>query len=297
MPRDNLNDLVAFVTVAREKSFTRAAAQLGVSQSALSHTIRGLESRLGMRLLTRTTRSVSATDVGERLLATLAPRFDEIYSELAALNDLRDKPSGVIRISATDYAINQLLWPKLEHFLHEYPDITVELISDYGLTDIVANRYDAGIRLGEQVTNGMISARIGPDLRFVVVGSPAYFASHPKPETPHDLLQHRCINLRLPTHGGFYVWEFAKDGREVKARVEGQVIFNSVYQIRSAAVSGFGLAHIPEDIVAPLIAEGKLIQVMDEWCPVWDGLHIYYPSRRESSRALALVVKALRAGI
>ncbi|MBF7981487.1 MULTISPECIES: LysR family transcriptional regulator [Rahnella] len=297
MPRDNLNDLVAFVTVAREKSFTRAAAQLGVSQSALSHTIRSLESRLGMRLLTRTTRSVSATDVGERLLATLAPRFDEIYSELAALNDLRDKPSGVIRISATDYAINQLLWPKLEHFLHEYPDITVELISDYGLTDIVANRYDAGIRLGEQVTNGMISARIGPDLRFVVVGSPAYFASHPKPETPQDLLQHRCINLRLPTHGGFYVWEFAKDGREVKARVEGQVIFNSVYQIRSAAVSGFGLAHIPEDIVAPLIAEGKLIQVMDEWCPVWDGLHIYYPSRRESSRALALVVKALRAGI
>lgn len=297
MPRDNLNDLVAFVTVAREQSFTRAAAQLGVSQSALSHTIRGLESRLGMRLLTRTTRSVSATDVGERLLATLAPRFDEIYSELAALNDLRDKPSGVIRISATDYAINQLLWPKLEHFLHEYPDITVELISDYGLTDIVANRYDAGIRLGEQVTNGMISARIGPDLRFVVVGSPAYFASNPKPETPQDLLQHRCINLRLPTHGGFYVWEFAKDGREVKARVEGQVIFNSVYQIRSAAVSGFGLAHIPEDIVAPLIAEGKLIQVMDEWCPVWDGLHIYYPSRRESSRALALVVKALRAGI
>lgn len=297
MPRDNLNDLVAFVTVAREKSFTRAAAQLGVSQSALSHTIRSLESRLGMRLLTRTTRSVSATDVGERLLATLAPRFDEIYSELAALNDLRDKPSGVIRISATDYAINQLLWPKLEHFLHEYPDITVELISDYGLTDIVANRYDAGIRLGEQVTNGMISARIGPDLRFVVVGSPAYFASHPKPETPQDLLQHCCINLRLPTHGGFYVWEFAKDGREVKARVEGQVIFNSVYQIRSAAVSGFGLAHIPEDIVAPLIAEGKLIQVMDEWCPVWDGLHIYYPSRRESSRALALVVKALRAGI
>ncbi|MBF7995947.1 LysR family transcriptional regulator [Rahnella laticis] len=297
MPRDNLNDLVAFVTVAREKSFTRAAAQLGVSQSALSHTIRGLESRLGMRLLTRTTRSVSATDVGERLLATLAPRFDEIYSELAALNDLRDKPSGVIRISATDYAINQLLWPKLEHFLHEYPDITVELISDYGLTDIVANRYDAGIRLGEQVANGMISARIGPDLRFVVVGSPAYFASNPKPETPQDLLQHRCINLRLPTHGGFYVWEFAKDGREVKARVEGQVIFNSVYQIRSAAVSGFGLAHIPEDIVAPLIAEGKLIQVMDEWCPVWDGLHIYYPSRRESSRALALVVKALRAGI
>ncbi|MFO6299668.1 LysR family transcriptional regulator [Rahnella selenatireducens] len=297
MPRDNLNDLVAFVTVAREKSFTRAAAQLGVSQSALSHTIRGLESRLGMRLLTRTTRSVSATDVGERLLATLAPRFDEIYSELAALNDLRDKPSGVIRISATDYAINQLLWPKLEHFLHEYPDITIELISDYGLTDIVANRYDAGIRLGEQVTNGMISARIGPDLRFVVVGSPEYFASNPKPETPQDLLQHRCINLRLPTHGGFYVWEFAKDGREVKARVEGQVIFNSVYQIRSAAVSGFGLAHIPEDIVAPLIAEGKLIQVMDEWCPIWDGLHIYYPSRRESSRALALVVKALRAGI
>lgn len=297
MPRDNLNDLVAFVTVAREQSFTRAAAQLGVSQSALSHTIRGLESRLGIRLLTRTTRSVSATDVGERLLATLAPRFDEIYSELAALNDLRDKPSGVIRISATDYAINQLLWPKLEHFLHEYPDITVELISDYGLTDIVANRYDAGVRLGEQVTNGMISARIGPDLRFVVVGSPAYFASNPKPETPQDLLQHRCINLRLPTHGGFYVWEFAKDGREVKARVEGQVIFNSVYQIRSAAVSGFGLAHIPEDIVAPLIAEGKLIQVMDEWCPVWDGLHIYYPSRRESSRALALVVKALRAGI
>lgn len=294
MSRDNLNDLAAFAIVAREQSFTRAAAQLGVSQSALSHSMRALEARLGVRLLTRTTRSVSPTEVGERLLATISPRIDEINAELAAIGDLRDKPAGTIRISATDYAIEYLLWPKLEKFLLEYPDIKVELINEYGLTDIVANRFDIGVRLGEQVANGMISVRIGPDVRFVVVGAPSYFANHPIPQKPQDLLSHQCINLRLPTHGGFYVWEFEKDSREIKARVDGQVVFNSTMQIVKAAVSGYGLAHIPEDLAQPYIDEGKLVSVLLDWSPYWDGLHLYYPSRRQSSRALVLVVEALR---
>lgn len=294
MSRDNLNDLAAFAIVAREQSFTRAAAQLGVSQSALSHSMRALEARLGVRLLTRTTRSVSPTEVGERLLATISPRIEEINAELAAIGDLRDKPAGTIRISATDYAIEYLLWPKLEKFLLDYPDIKVELINEYGLTDIVANRFDIGVRLGEQVANGMISVRIGPDVRFVVVGAPSYFANYPIPQNPQDLLNHQCINLRLPTHGGLYVWEFEKDGREIKARVDGQVVFNSTMQIVKAAVSGYGLAHIPEDLAQPYIHEGKLVSVLLDWSPYWDGLHLYYPSRRQSSRALALVVEALR---
>lgn len=294
MARDNLNDLVAFVTVAREQSFTRAAAKLGVSQSALSHTMRTLEAKMGMRLLTRTTRSVSPTEIGEELLASLAPKFDDIYSELAALHDKKEKPAGNIRISATDFAIETILWPKLSSLLRDYPDINVEFINDYGLTDIVEKRYDAGVRLGDQLANGMISARIGPDMRFLVVGSPEYFSKNAVPESPHDLLKHRCINLRLPNHGGFYVWEFEKGGREVTARVEGQIIFHSIFQIVSAAVAGFGLGHVPEELAAPFIKTGQLINVMEDWTPYWDGLHIYYPNRRGSSKAFSLVLEALR---
>ncbi|WP_338564201.1 LysR family transcriptional regulator [Erwinia sp. E_sp_B01_3] len=294
MSRESLNDLVAFVTVARERSFTRAAAQLGVSQSALSHSLRGLEARLGVRLLTRTTRSVSPTEVGQRLLDSLGPRFDEIWSELAVVGDMRDKPAGTVRITATDFAIKFLLWPRLKGLLEEYPDINLELANEYALTDIAANRYDAGVRLGEQITNGMISVRIGPDVRFAVVGSPAYFSKNPIPLTPQDLVQHRCVNLRLSTHGGLYAWEFEKEGHEVKVRVEGQVVFNDVFQVIDASVAGFGLAHVPEEAVASYIQQGKLVSVLQDYCPAWDGLHLYYPSRRQSSRALTLIVDALR---
>ncbi len=292
--RDNLNDYVAFVTVAREKSFTRAAAQLGVSQSALSHTIRGLEASLGVRLLTRTTRSVSPTEVGQRLLDNLAPRFEEISSEIASIGDALDKPAGTIRISATDYSIQTVLWPKLSKILKEYPEINVEMINDYGLTDIVAHRYDAGVRLGEQVTNGMISMRIGPDIRFVAVASPEYLKAKGIPETPYQLAKHRCINLRLPSHGGFYVWEFQYDGKEVKARVDGQVVFNTVMQVIVAAIDGFGIAQVPEDLVSDYIQKGQLSQVLDEWTPYCEGLHIFYSSRRQSSKAMKIVIDALR---
>lgn len=292
--RDNLNDYVAFITIAREKSFTRAAAQLGVSQSALSHTIRSLEASLGVRLLTRTTRSVSPTDVGQRLLDNLAPRFDEINDEIAAIGEELEKPTGTIRISATDYAIRTLLWPKLSPVLKRYPKINVEMINDYGLTDIVANRYDAGVRLGEQVTNGMISVRIGPDLRFVAVASPEYLKKNGTPETPFQLTKHRCINLRLPSHGGFYVWEFKNDGKEVRARVEGQIVFNTVFQTVDAAADGYGIAHVPEDLATEYIRQGKLTLILEDWTPYWEGLHIFYSSRRQSSNAMKIVVDALR---
>src|SRR5260221_630917 len=228
MPGDNLNDLRALIAVARERSFTRAAAKLGLSQSALSHTIRGLEERLGLRLLTRTTRSVAPTEAGERLLRTVGPHLDEIGAELAALSELRDKPAGTVRITAGEHAADAIVWPALQRLLPEYPDIKVELIVDYGLTDIVAERYDAGIRLGEQVAKDMIAVRIGPDMRMAVVGAPSYFARRKRPQTPQDLTAHDCINLRLPTHGGLYVWEFEKAGREVKVRVEGQLVFNNI---------------------------------------------------------------------
>ncbi|MFH8136309.1 LysR family transcriptional regulator [Pantoea osteomyelitidis] len=293
MARENLNDLVAFVTVAREQSFTRAAAQLGVSQSALSHSIRGLESRLGVRLLTRTTRSVSPTVAGQRLQDSLAPRLEEIWNELSAIGDMRDKPTGTVRITATDYAIKYILWPKLMPLLKEYPDIKIELANEYALTDIAANRYDAGVRLGEQITNGMISVRIGPDIRFAVVASPDYFRSHAVPLTPEDLVNHRCINLRLSTHGGIYAWEFERDGHEVKVRVDGQVIFNDIFQVVDAAVDGFGLAHVPEEMVEHYLQTGKLVRVLPEFCPAWEGHHLFYPSR-QSSRALIMVVDALR---
>src|SRR5471030_2108276 len=267
MARENLNDFLAFVAVAREQSFTRAAAKLGVSQSALSHTIRGLESRLGLRLLTRTTRSVSPTPAGERLLATVGPRFDEIDEELAALSELRDKPAGTIRITTDEHAAATILQPKLVELLLDYPDIKVEIIVDFGLTDIVAQRYDVGVRLGDQVAKDMIAVRISPDMRMAVVGAPAYFAKRTRPKTPHDLTAHDCINLRLPTYGGLYAWEFEKDGHEIKVRVDGQFVFNNVALRLNAALAGFGLAYLPEEQVQTHIAEGRLIRVLADWCP------------------------------
>jgi DNA-binding transcriptional LysR family regulator len=294
MPRENLNDLLAFLAVARERSFTRAAAQLGVSQSALSHTLRGLEERLGLRLLTRTTRSVSPTAAGERLLQHVGPRFEEIEAELEALGELRDKPTGTIRITATDYVADTILWPRLTKLLRDYPDIRVEIVIDYGLTDIVAAQYDAGVRLGEQVAKDMIAVRIGPDLRMAVVGAPAYFARRSPPKTPRDLLSHNCINLRLPTRGGLYAWEFEKGKRKLNVRVDGQLIFNATTPMLNAALAGFGLAYVPEDLVRPHVAKGLLKRVLEEWCPPFAGYHLYYPSRRQPTPAFSLLVETLR---
>jgi DNA-binding transcriptional LysR family regulator len=294
MPRQNLHDLLAFFAVARERSFTRAAAQLGVSQSALSHTVRGLEARLGLRLLSRTTRSVAPTEAGERLLRTVGPRFDEIDAELAALSELREKPAGTIRITAGEHAADTILWPTLEKLLPGYPDIKVEIVIDYGLTDIVAERYDAGVRLGEQVAKDMIAVRIGPDMRMAVVGAPSYFAGRPRPRTPQDLTVHACINIRLPTYGGLYAWEFEKGGRELKVRVDGQLVFNNIALRLNAALAGFGLAYLPEDQVQTHLADGRLIRVLADWCPPFPGYHLYYPSRRQPAPAFALLVEALR---
>jgi DNA-binding transcriptional LysR family regulator len=294
MPRDNLNELTAFLAVAREKSFTRAAAQLGVSQSALSHTVRALEERLGVRLLTRTTRSVSPTEAGERLVRSVGPRLDEIEAELAALSALREKPAGTIRITAGEHAADAVLWPAIARLLPDYPDIRVEIIVDYGLTDIVAERYDAGVRLGEQVAHDMIAVRIGPDMRMAVVGAPAYFARQPKPRTPQDLTAHNCINLRLPTYGGLYAWEFEKAGRELKVRVEGQLIFNTAALRMNAVLAGLGLAYLPQDQVKAHLADGRLVRVLADWCAPFPGYHLYYPSRRQATPAFSLLVDALR---
>lgn len=294
MPRENVNDLLAFLAVARERSFTRAAAKLGVSQSALSHTIRGLEERLGLRLLTRTTRSVAPTEAGERLVRTAGPRFDEIDAELAALSELREKPAGTIRITAGEHSAETILWPALAKLLPQYPDIKVELIVDYGLTDIVAERYDAGVRLGEQVARDMIAVRIGPDFRMAVVGAPSYFARRSRPKKPQDLTAHDCINLRLPTYGGIYAWEFEKRGRELKVRVEGQLVFNNMALRLNAALAGLGLAYLPEDRVQPYLTDGQLVQVLADWCPPFPGYHLYYPSRRQPMPAFTLLVDALR---
>jgi DNA-binding transcriptional LysR family regulator len=294
MPRENLNDLLALVAVARERSFTRAAAKLGVSQSALSHAIRGLEERLGVRLLSRTTRSVAPTAAGERLLHTVGPRFEEIEAELASLGELREKPAGTIRITATDHAANTILWPKLVKFLPRYPDIKVEINVEYGLTDIVAQRFDAGVRAGEQVAKDMIAVRIGPDLRVAVVGAPAYFRKRPEPKRPQDLIHHSCINLRLMTLGGLYAWEFEKGGQKLNARVDGSLTFNGSYQMLNAALAGFGLAYVPEDLAEPHIAKGRLKRVLADWCAPYTGHHLYYPSRRQSTPAFALLVDALR---
>jgi DNA-binding transcriptional LysR family regulator len=294
MLRENLNDVLAFLAVARERSFTRAAAKLGVSQSALSHTIRGLEARLGLRLLARTTRSVAPTEAGERLLRALGPRFEEIEAELAELSKLRDKPAGTIRITSGEHAAETILWPALAKLLPRYPDIKVELNIDYGLTDIVAERYDAGVRLGEQVAKDMIAVRIGPDFRMAVVGAPSYFARRPKPKDPRDLTAHDCINIRLPTYGSIYAWEFEKRGRALKVRVEGQLVFNNIALRVNAALAGLGLAYLFEDQVQEHVAEGRLARVLGDWCPPFSGYHLYYPSRRQAAPAFALLVEALR---
>ncbi len=291
---ENYNDLQAFIAVAREGSFTRAAAQLGLSQSALSHKIRGLEARLGLRLLTRTTRSVSATEAGERLLKALVPNFENIDAALASLNELRDKPSGTIRLTMGEHAAGLIVWPVLEKFLPMYPDVHVEVVTDSTLTDIVAERFDAGIRLGEQVAQDMIAVPVGPPTRLVVVGAPSYFKNRPPIKTPRDLTDHDCINIRFLTHGGLYIWEFEKRGHPLNVRVEGRLTFNSTQRILVASLAGFGLAYIPEDMVAPHIRAGKLIQVLDDWCPLFPGYHLYYPSRRQPSPAFSLLVEALR---
>ena len=294
MPKRAFHDVVAFVSVARERNFTKAAAKLGVSQSALSHTIRALEARLGVRLLARTTRSVAPTEAGERLLAAVAPRFDEIDAELAALSELRDQPAGLIRITAGEHAANSILWPAVGRLLPDYPDIKVEIIVDQGLTDIVSERYDAGVRLGEQVDKDMIAVRIGPDMRMAVVGAPSYFARRPKPKTPHDLTEHNCVNLRLPTYGGLYAWEFEKAGRELKVRVEGQLVVNTIDLRLKAVLAGLGLACLPEEQVSGLLACGELIRVLADWCPPFSGFHLYYPSRRQPTPAFVLLLEALR---
>jgi DNA-binding transcriptional LysR family regulator len=294
MPHSNLDDLLAFMAVVRERSFTRAAATLGVSQSALSHTLRRLEARLGIRLLTRTTRSVSPTEAGERLIQRLGPHFEQIEAELVELGELRDKPAGTIRITAGEHAAQTVLWPVLAKFVPRYPDIKIEVMVDYGLTDIVTHRYDAGIRLGEQVAKDMIAVRVGPNLRMAVVGAPAYFATRSTPKKPQDLTAHNCINLRLPTRGGLYAWELERGRHELHVRVDGQLVFNNFGLRLSAVLAGLGLAYLPEDWVQPYLSDGRLKRVLEEWCPPFPGYHLYYPSRRQSSPAFALLVDALR---
>jgi DNA-binding transcriptional LysR family regulator len=294
MRREELVDLNAFMTVADEENFTRAAAKLGTSQSALSHTIRRLEARLGVRLLTRTTRNVAPTEAGERLLATLRPALDSIGSELASLGDLRDRPAGNIRITTAEHAAVTVLWPVLRKMLADYPEINVELAIDSSFTDIVSERFDAGVRLGEALAKDMIAVRIGPDLRMAIVGSPAYLAKQPRPETPHDLSSHRCINLRMLSGGGLYAWEMGKKEREIRVRVEGQLAFNNVNMIVQAAEDGFGLGFVMEDHVSEQLADGRLVRVLKDWCPVFPGYHLYYPSRRQPSAAFSVLVDALR---
>ncbi|HMM77980.1 MAG TPA: LysR family transcriptional regulator [Gammaproteobacteria bacterium] len=294
MARRNLNDLLSFVTVAREGSFTRAAALLGVTQSALSQAISGLEARLQIRLLTRTTRSVSPTAAGERLLNAIGNRFEEIEAELDVLSELRDKPAGTVRITCGDHILRTTLLPKLTPLLREYPDINVEFDVNYGFRDIVADRFDAGVRLGDTIEKDMIAVRIGPQLRMAAAASPAYFASRPIPKKPRDLLSHNCINQRMQTGGGLYVWDFQKRGQQQNVRVEGQLVFNTSPNIVDAALAGLGIAYLPEEEFAPHIGEGRLVRVLEDWCTPFAGYYLYHPSRRQPSTAFSLVVDALR---
>jgi DNA-binding transcriptional LysR family regulator len=294
MVRRNLNDLLSFVTVAREGSFTRAASVLGISQSALSQAISGLEKRLQIRLLTRTTRSVSPTAAGEQLLQAIGHRFDEIEEELDVLTELRDKPAGTVRITCGDHVLRTTLLPRVSPLLREYPDINVEFDVSYGLRDIVADRFDAGVRLGDTIDKDMIAVPIGPKLRMAAVAAPAYFAANQIPKTPADLTTHRCINMRFPTHGGLYVWEFERRGRQLNVRVDGQVTINSTPHIVVAALEGLGIAFLPEEEFAPHLEEGRLVRVLDDWCAPFAGYYLYYPSRRQPSPAFALVLEALR---
>jgi DNA-binding transcriptional LysR family regulator len=290
----NFSDLFAFMMVAREQSFTRAAAQMGISQSSLSRTIRALEARLGLVLLTRTTRSVSLTDAGRKVLAAVAPRFEEIHQDLESISDLKGRPGGVVRITAVDFAANAYVWPRLKPLLRSYPDIRVELINDYGLANIVEERYDIGIRLGDQIEKDMVAARIGPDLAMAMVASPLYLEQRKKPLTPQDLMHHSCINLRLPTRDALMPWELRKGSREIQVRVSGQLVFNSTYQMLDAALEGFGIAYLPWELAQGHVAAGRLVRVLEDWSPTYLGFHLYYPSRRQASRAIALVVEALK---
>jgi DNA-binding transcriptional LysR family regulator len=294
LARENLNDLSAFVAVAQAHSFTKAAARLGISPSALSHAMRGLEERLGVRLLARTTRSVAPTEAGERLLAVVLPHLQGIESELSALNLLRDIPAGTIRLTASEHAAYTVIYPVLARLAADYPKIKIEVNVDNMLADIVAGRFDAGIRLGEYVERDMVAVRIAPDMRMAIVGTPAYFERHPRPETPQDLTQHECIGIRLPTHGGLLPWEFDKDGRSIKVRVEGQLIFNRMSLALRAVLDGLGLGYCLDDMAAEAIADGRLIRVLEDWCEPFPGYHIYYPSRRQLSPALRLLIDALR---
>ncbi|VVM42847.1 HTH-type transcriptional regulator PgrR [Pseudomonas fluorescens] len=294
MANTKVNDLQAFLAVARDQSFTKAAARLGVTPSALSHTIRALEQRLGIRLLARTTRNVSPTEAGERLMRSIAPLFDQIAVELEALSELRDKPSGTIRISCTDDQIELCIRPMLAGFLKHYPDITLELYVDYGFTNVVEERFDAGIRLGESISKDMIAVRIGPDWRLAVVGSPAYFEHHPVPTTPHELTDHDCVNIRHRPSGGIYAWEFQQEGKVFTVKPDGQLVFNSIMHVLNAAVDGIGLAYVPEQLVAPYLADGRLKEVLADWCPVFQGYHLYYPNRRQASPAFSAFVEALK---
>lgn len=294
MQRSDLNDLLWFLAVAEERSFTRAAAKLGTSQSTLSHTIKKLEQRLGLRLLTRTTRSVAPTEAGERLLQSMGPRIAEIETDLANLMALRERPAGTVRLTVSDHAYQTLVWPKLEPVLTAYPDVRVEFSIDNGLRNIVEERFDAGVRLGENLDKDMIAVRIGPDWRLVAVASPEYFSRHPMPLTPQDLVHHDCINHRQARAGGLYAWEFAKGDREVRVRVEGQLTFNSSVPMVDAAIKGHGIAYVPENFATEAIASGQLIQVLDDWSPSFAGYHLYYPSRRQTSPAMSVVIDALR---
>lgn len=294
MPRSNINDLLALRDVARERSFTRAAAQIGVSPSALSHRIRALEERLGVRLLTRTTRSVALTEAGDRLISALGPHFDGIEAEIAALSELRDKPAGTIRITTGIHAAQTVLWPAVATLLPRYPELNVEISVDAGFVDIVSERFDAGIRLGETIAQDMVAVPIGPDLRMAAVAAPSYFDKRTPPGAPHDLASHNCINLRFPTHGGLYAWEFEKDGRSLNVRVEGQLVVNDIAVAREAAIVGAGIAYLPEDYVQAALDEGHLVEALSDWSPPFPGYHLYYPSRRQQSPAFTLLVEALR---
>lgn len=294
MLRDSFGGLIGFIAVARERSFTRAGARLGLSQTAVSHSVRALEKRMGVQLLVRNSRSVTPTEAGLRLLETVAPQLEEIDAELDALSELRDTPSGTIRITAPDHAIREVLKPKLKHFLPQYPAIKVELFADSRFIDIVAEQFDAGVRLGESVAQDMIAVRIGPDVCFAAVATKRYFAKHPIPKRPEELMQHNCINLRLLTHGGLWAWEFQHGKRQVNVRVDGQLTCNSVYDCLDAAVTGLGIAYVPREMAAPYIKTGHLVSVLEDWCPLWSGFHLYYPSRRQPSRAMALLIAELR---
>lgn len=294
MLRDNFNDLFYLIVVARERSFTRAAAKLGVSQSALSHAIRALEERLAVRLLTRTTRSVAPTEAGERLINNISPRFDDIEQELISLTDMRERVAGNIRLTLGEHALHYALWPALQPWLQQYPDVHVELSIDNSLADIVSGRFDAGIRLGEQVARDMVAVRVGPDWRMVVVGSPEYVARQGTPQTPHDLQNHNCINMRLPTLGGLYAWVFSRDGQQLRVRVEGQLTFNNLASRIAAAQAGMGLALVPEDTVEEAVSDGKLVKMLEEWCEPFPGYFLYYPSRRQHTAAFARLIEALR---